>query len=361
MFKELKAKSIKKTLVPAILLIIIGLIVACMQLSNVLAILKGHTQFESLKPDEIKANMIVDVDLSVNLGAFLEEYEENTKTHVTRTTDMYYVIWTGDENEMDYRFMGIKVDADDITKMDEMSQAYFNGESYDTIRYSGNIQKMTGEELEYFEEYFLEVGFEEDVLDDMLLPYYINAGALTGGSAATTWVLFIIGLLLCAGGVLLIVLAASGSRLKAIRKELEEAGIGENDAEYEYENAKDFHVSANIRIGRRMIFYMNGSKPHIILKDKLIWAYQNTTTHRTNGIKTGTTYAVIFGTMDKKRVTISVSKEAQALEILQYIGQTMPWTVVGYSDELMGTFYNNFQEFLQIAYNPAVSNGQMQA
>lgn len=358
MFEQLKKNSVKKSLAPAILLLVIGLLLGGFQIPNVIALLKGHQQFEELTPYEIKSNMIVDVDLSVNLGAFIEEWEENTTTHVTKTTDMWYVIWTGYEDDMDdYRFMGIKVPASEISKMDAMCDAYYYGEYFEPIRYSGTIQKMDKEELSYFEDFFLESGMTEAEMEDWLLPYYINVGALTGGSAITVWVFVVIGLILIAIGVLILILAMSGSKLKTFKKEMEAMGISENEVEYEYESSREFGKGTDIRIGRRLIFYMMGSTPHVLLKDKLVWAYQNTTTHRTNGIKTGTTYSVVLNTIEKKTVHLGVASEAQAMNILQYISQDMPWAVVGYSDDIRRLYNGDFQNFLQMLYYK-VKNGQ---
>lgn len=357
MFEALKKKSIKKSLAPAIILLVIGFLLAGVQIPSAIAILKGHQQFEELTPYEIKGNMIVDVNLSVNLGAFIEEWEENTTTHVTKTTDMWYVIWTGDEDDMDYRFMGIKVPASEISKMDEMCEAYYYGEYFEPIQYSGNIQKMDKEELSYFEDFFLESGMTEEELEDWILPYYINVGALTGGSAVTVWVFVVIGLVLIAIGIIIMILAMTGGKLKALKKELEALGISESEAEYEYESSPDFYNGTEIRIGRRLIFYMMGSTPHVLLKDKLVWAYQNTTTHRTNGIKTGTTYSVVLNTIEKKSMHLSVASEAQAVNILQYINQDMPWVVVGYNDDIRRLYNGDFQNFLQMLYYK-VKNGQ---
>lgn len=58
-------------------------------------------------------------------------------------------------------------------------------------------------------------------------------------------------------------------------------------------------------------------------------------------------------TYDKKSVLISVNKENIALEILQYIGDTMPWVVVGYNDDLNRLFRGNYSEFLELRYNSA--------
>ena len=146
-------------------------------------------------------------------------------------------------------------------------------------------------------------------------------------------------------------------RSLCLKKELETLGITEDSAEMEYENAR---IYGDIRISNRMLFYMMGSTPHVVLNDKLVWAYQNTTTHRTNGIKTGTTYAVVLSTMDKKSVNISVKNENTALSVLQDIKQNMPWVVVGYSDELKHMYQRDFANFLELLYNMVKAEQQFQ-
>ena len=101
------------------------------------------------------------------------------------------------------------------------------------------------------------------------------------------------------------------------------------------------------------MFYMSGSKAHVTPIDKIVWAHIKTTTHRTNGIKTGTTYEVIVYTYNKKFISIGVKKENVGQEILEYMNQTMPWVVVGYSDDLNRLFFSNYPEFLQLRYNNA--------
>ena len=83
-----------------------------------------------------------------------------------------------------------------------------------------------------------------------------------------------------------------------------------------------------------------------------MWTYQNTTTHRTNGIKTGTTYSVVYFVEGyKNSLNIDVPNEAAAQEILRRLNTTCPWIVVGYSDELKSLFNKNRAEFLQLRYN----------
>lgn len=153
------------------------------------------------------------------------------------------------------------------------------------------------------------------------------------------------------------ILSNNIERSLCLKKELETLGITEDSAEMEYENAR---IYGDIRISNRMLFYMMGSTPHVVLNDKLVWAYQNTTTHRTNGIKTGTTYSVVLNTMDKKSMNISVKNENTALSVLQDIQQNIPWVVVGYSDDLRYMYQKDFANFLELLYNKVKAEQQFQ-
>ena len=84
----------------------------------------------------------------------------------------------------------------------------------------------------------------------------------------------------------------------------------------------------------------------------MLWAYQNTTTHRTNGIKTGVTYSVvIFIDGQKTGYTIGVPNEATAQEILKKMNEMFPWVVIGYSEDLRKLFHKDRVHFLELRYN----------
>ncbi|MDE7251080.1 MAG: hypothetical protein K2N82_14625, partial [Lachnospiraceae bacterium] len=151
MLEKLKKKSIMKTLPTVIIMLAVGLGLILLEFSNVKSLMRGHVVFESLAPDEINGDLIVDVLLYDNFGCYMEQYEENTKTHTRRTTDLYYVIWTGDDDAEDFRYMGIKVPVSDEKAMEEMAEATYYGDEYSNpIMYSGAINKMTSEEYKYF-------------------------------------------------------------------------------------------------------------------------------------------------------------------------------------------------------------------
>ncbi len=361
MFEELKKRSIKKRMFPAILLLIIGGAALVFLFPRVMGAMKGNIAFETLAPDEIRANLLVDITLDANFGCYIEEYEENTQTHYTRTTDLYYVIWTGDANATDYRYMGIKVPASDEKKMEAMAEATYYNEPCDPIMYNGEIQKMPDEDYEFLREYFVGAGLTEEEFEEYTLPYFINTEVIPTNSAVVSCTFAAFALLFVLIGSWMIISAIRGGRLKTFKKELADAGFGEAEADLEYQGARIILKPDDFRIGRRLTFFMIGSKPHVLLNDEIVWAYQKTTTHRTNGIKTGTTYSVVLNTIDKKKYEsqnvftkrqseISVAGEQNALETLEYIGQTMPWVLLGFDNDLNRLYNKDCKSFLDIQY-----------
>ena len=350
MKKDLTKKTFKSALFGVVSLVIIGIVLLYFSTGNFFRILKGHTAFEELLPGEI-SNQIVDASIKDNFGAFMEEYSKNTKTHVETSKAFYYVIWTGDDNTEDWRYMAIKVPASDEAAMEATAEATYNYEYSEPIEYSGAINKMTDEEYEYFVDYFYESGWTDADIEAGTLPYYIDAGALVGGSAVFVFILMGVGAALILIAIIRLVIAISGKGLNTIKKEIADAGLSEADAEYDYENAKTFGKKSDICIGRKLTVFMLGSKPHAVANNKVVWAYHRTTTHRTNGIKTGTTYQVVLNTYDRQTFNIDVNKESMGQEVLEYINNTMPWVVVGYNDDLNRMYCSDYQNFLQLRYN----------
>lgn len=351
MLEKLKKKSITKALPSIIILLIAGIVLIGVEFSAVTSLIKGHVRFETLEPEEIRANLIVDASIDVNFGGFMEEYEENTTTHSRRTTDIYYVIWTGDEDSENYKYMGIKVPASDESKMEAMAEATYNYEYSDPVKYSGAINKMSSTEYGYFKEYFQESGWSDEEIEEYTLPYFINVGALTGGAAGTAFFIFVLGVFLAALGLITLISALLGGKLKAFKKEIQASGFTETDVEYEYESARAFGKKNDLRIGGRFIFYIAGNKPHMLVKDQIVWVYQQNTTHRTNGIKTGMSYELlVYCLNDNKVKSIAIPNEDTGREVLQYLHETMPRAVVGFSDELLKMFKKDYQNFLQLRY-----------
>lgn len=350
MRKELTKKTFQGALFGIIVVLVMGIVFLYFSAENFFRFIQGHYEFEKLTPDEIN-NQIVDVTLKENFGAFLEEYSRSSETHYERSEAFYYVIWTGDDDVEDYRYMAIKVPASYEDKMEEMAENTYNYMVSEPISFSGAIEKMTDEEYRYFKEYFIESGFTEEEFEDATLPYYISVGKLTDGAFMVV-VVFAGGAICLVAGIWLFISALSGGYVKKLFKDAEAAGYSEAVVESDYEAGTEF--KKNTKVGNLFTYYIdNGNHARALLNRDIVWAYMVTTTHRTNGVKTGTSYSVNLFTIKnkKKPVTVWLKNEQAAQDMVKHINEYMPWAVAGYSDEINRFYHNQYETFLQQRYN----------
>ena len=354
MLEALKKKSFKSSMIGSVILILIGIFIIIGIFPDTIATVNGYEIFEDLEPDEIR-NQLVQIDVTANFGCYMEEYSENTSTHRRTTTDLYYVIWTGDDNATDFRYMSIKVPVKYENQMEEIAENTYNEVRSTPLHLVGKIHKLSNDEYDYFEEYFSEAGWSAADIDDGTLPYYID---VTGTSAVNSNAVFyifmcLLGIFFVGFGIYRIVKASKGGYMKKFRKAYEDAGYSESSIESDLASATSYNKKGTIKIGRLCTYYdLNSIVPKAIANNKILWAYQNTTTHRTNGIKTGVTYSVvIFVDGEKSGYTIGVPNEATAQEMLKKMNEMFPWVVVGYSDDLRKLFNKDRAHFLELRYN----------
>lgn len=354
MFEALRKKSLKSALVGSIILILIGCGLIFFQGPEAFYAVVGYVDFESLEPDDIHSRMMVNVELADNYGCFAEWYEESTSTYHRRTTDLYYVVYIGDEYAVNYRFMAIKVPYSYEKKMEEMTENTYNGYYSNPISFSGKIRRMNSEEYELFTKYFVyEDGLTMDQFEEITLPYCIQTQTNKVSDDAVAIGVALVGLVLLIWGIVRICRAATGSYLKKFRKTIAAEGCTETAVESDFNSAQSFTKNGNIKIGRLFIYDMSGSVPTAIPASKMMWAHQVTTTHRTNGIKTGTSYSVMIyvDRGEKASFSLSVPNEAVSQAILERINTTFPWVVVGFSEEIKRLFNKDHAQFLTLRYN----------
>lgn len=350
MFEELKKKALKSSLVLSVVLFIIGAVMVGLMASNMFYVVTGYADFTQLEPEEIK-NQLVEYDMEYNFGCCIEEYEYNKDTYRSTTTALYYIIWTGDENAEDFRYMAVKVPPKYESRMEKMAENSYNYIASEPISIQGKITKFDDEEYEYFVDSFKEAGWSESDIEEGTLPYYINMYENPSSSNAGFIFLFSVGMIFLIWAIIRIVKACTGGYLKKLRKDIANAGHSESAIEADYGSAIVIREKTIIRIGRLMTYFMNGSDVRAIPNNKIVWAYMNTITHRTNGVKTGTTYNVQIETEEQGGYIVSVDNEDMALDMLKKFNEMLPWVVVGYSDELKTLFRKNRAEFLNLRYN----------
>jgi len=351
MFEELKKKTFKASLFLSIILLIAGAVLSFFFADEVFYAVTGYADFEELDSEEIK-NQNVDFAMNANFGCYLEEYEYNEDTKRSRTTFLYYVIWTGDENATDFRYMTVKVPAKMEKEMEEMADNSFNEIYSEPIDISGKIKKLSDEEYEYFVEYFAESEWTADEIEEGTLPYYIDVYNSKTTMIVLHSIAFVGGVLLLVWGIYRIIKGSKGGYLKKLQNDYTSAGYTESTVASDFNHGFAMNKKANFKIGRLMIYYQSGSEFRAIPANKLMWAYLNRVTHRTNGIKTGTTYNVVFVVENvKSAYTVPVDNEQMALDILEKIDKMFPWVIVGYSDDLKKMLAKDRASFVALRYN----------
>lgn len=170
-------RRIKKLRFTIFILLFAGVLLLVLDYPNIKLHLLGPTEFESLRPDEIEGGLLVEASINMNFGSYASNEQStyyNAYYFPSETTDLYYVIWTGDAYAEDYRFMGIKVPVSEQSVMDEMAEAASEGKSVEPVKYTGIIHRMSSEEYPLFEEYFEEAGWTKEEIEERTLPYTID-------------------------------------------------------------------------------------------------------------------------------------------------------------------------------------------
>lgn len=346
MFEHLKKKSIKSSIPAFIIMLVIGIGLCAYQFSNVVSAIKGHAVLSELEPGKIKEGMVIDADIEANNGAFMEIY--TTTGGKKTTTALYYIISIDSDNNPPY--MAVRVPASMEDEMEDMADNTFSGKFSEPIHISGTVKEMSSSTEKYFISYMKDFGFTEQEVKDMMVPYYIHHGKIGDMVSEVVYIIFAIGAVLAIWSIIYMFRVSKGSKLKKIRKEIADAGYSEEQVDADWASASEILTKDAMKIGQ-VFTYIDDGVPHAIKKDNLVWAYMKTTTHKTNGITTGTTYAVIMFTKDNKEFAIDVKDEAAARYVLDEMGKRMPWMLLGYDDELRRCYKRNINEFLDIRYN----------
>lgn len=351
MFDALKKTSIKNCLIITVVCLLAGGALIAWQGKGAFYAATGYKNFESLEPEEIKGQL-VEAHIKENFSYYLEEYEQDKNTGRRTTKFLYYLIWTGDDDAEDYRYMTIKVPVSYRSRMDDMAEAYQNGVAVEPITFHGEIKKLDDEEYEYFNDTFTSLGWTAQEIAEGTLPYYINVYASKASMDGIAIVLCVVGAALAVFGLVRGIKAFTGGYLKKIKEDISSAGCTEASAESDFNSAPAYTKKGDLRVGRLFTYYVAGPCPRAIPHGKILWAYQNTVTHRTNGVKTGTTYNVlVYVDGQKNPVTLDVPDETVAQDILQRYMSILPWVVVGYTDDLKRMFNKDRSAFLNLRYN----------
>lgn len=176
MIEELKKKSFKRSLPLSVILIIAGLALAIYNLSSAYYAVAGLAQFEKLKPDKVK-NQLVKMDLDMVYDCYLESGTKDTSTGRRTINSYWYVIATGDDFTMDRRYVAIKVPKKYSGEVDDiMEYNYDYGlPASQPFELMGKVKKLSGKYYDYFHDFFVKDNdWTEAEFEESVIPYYID-------------------------------------------------------------------------------------------------------------------------------------------------------------------------------------------
>lgn len=347
MFKELRKKSFKKSLIFTVILIFFGSCFVFGWIDYAKASFNGFTPFKNLEPDEIN-NQIVEVSVTENYGCFMNEYTLYIIRFIPireRPKKFYYIIQTGDPSSADRRFIAVKVPKKYRDRMDEMAENTYNGITSAPINFTGRICQMDKKESGYLKDFFTSVGWTEEEINRTAMFYYIDAAE----SPQKRLAYFYSGVALLALAVYRLIRGAVGGYLKSFRKTIKAAGYNESDIESDFRSATSCNDDDSIKIGLLCTYYnLDATVPEAAPNNKIIWVYQDIPAKVKEGAQTK---VQMYVEGIRYSLTLYFSMESDARDFLDTVEAMFPWVVVGYTDELKELFDNNREQFLQLKYN----------
>lgn len=340
MLKELKAKSMKRGMITAGILIAIALVLAIVMWFLGLHYLFGTKgNLDTMKDEEI-GEMYAEGEIY----AIMDYYAYTTED--SKTVEKEYFIPVGEES-----YIGLvapKAYLEQCDKLMKETQDYMSGESdtiSSTFRVKGTILPMESSSLKYYKEYYEELGWDDEETE-VFLPYYLKIEYIGEYHNSFYYLVGVLAGALVIIAVCIILKNVSGANQKMIVKYCKKSG------NYDATMAKldKFYYSVSpvqgVRISPEFFMSPFGNSTLLLESKEILWAYQVTTTHRTNGIKTGTSYSLMLKLRSGKYYQVAFDGEQAVLQVLQYIENTIPFVIIGYTDELQKVYSKNRQEMI---------------
>lgn len=341
MLKDLKKLSLKKTITQAIFWLAIGSIALCFAwFSGLHYLTKGPVNLNEMADENIKEGYV-----QGQIYAIMDYYEYTTNED-DDTIEKQYFIPVGEKS-----YIGLVANREYMSACDKLmkeSQDYLEGtrEQIDSIFHvTGTILPMNSESFKFYQDYYTELGVAENG-EEIFLPYYLKIDYVGKFHKDFYYVLGIVAGLSLVIAIWLVVTNAMGRNQEMVTDYCKKAA----DYEHAMRLLEEFYYSTTpvwgIRVSPKFFMAPKGRIVLLLETGEILWAYQSTTTHRTNGIKTGTTYDIILRLKNGLQYKIPVKNDAAAQEVLQYIADAVPYIVIGYDDQIEQLYYENRQEMI---------------
>lgn len=343
MLKDFKKKRISGALYVAIGLIFVFALMCLMRLNHVKYLVTPALDFSEMTTKDIESSVgkKVTMKIDLNYGTFSELYIRRPDG-LKHVEEYAYVILNYDQD--DPRYMAVRLPNKYANQMDAIEANTYAGKNDKTLTYTGQIFEMSNNEKKYFWEFFEEAEFTKSDFEEQTLTYIVHTPEDLDESM---FLLAFAGIFLVAGLIVMII-PMLGVGFGKVKKQIKKLGYDYNTMENDYANAGFSLKDNSLKIGK-IACYCIGT-PDIFLNKDIVWAYQMTTSHTTNGLDSGKTYEIYFWDVNGKRHSASMSESA-VKSGLEFVNTHMPWVITGYSEELKHEYNKNRQGFLDMLYN----------
>lgn len=355
MLETLKKLATKACIIRIIISAVIIVALLAVTKFAIFDVITGPTKIDMTKDPAQYEGKYVTIEVENLLTDYVEHYTETTYksgAKSTKTDGNSYIAFYADLNNVwyYYSFFLSKNKTDAAYNMIDQTWEYWNDTTYtvqppEPMVVTGTWTKLEGTMLSYYDSTITtDLGITEDS-ENVFLRYTIDTEKIGGWNAGVFWLLQAGALLALLYLIWNIVKMITNAHLKGINKYLHDNGnVSVNNLEADFASAHQ--VGKTTWVGKKWTISMQGPKAKIMTNKDGVWAYYYRRTGR-NSVSELRVYL-----FDKRLHTIPLS-EAHTKEVLGYYSSEQPQMVVGYTDELEKMYNKNFQEFLNLKYNPA--------
>lgn len=155
--------------------LIIGIVLLVMSVGDIIDNAKTPADYSTLQMEDFKAGMMVEGDLELNYGSYVEMTRENDSGSKT-VVGYYYLIDAGDDG-----FMALYTPMKDlISKLDRQADRTldilygYSDTLPDTVHFKGKVTKMDSEDIGLFHDELESWGYSASEIEDIGLELYIK-------------------------------------------------------------------------------------------------------------------------------------------------------------------------------------------
>lgn len=333
LLEELREDSLKKTLPPALIALVLGLALyfafGCYDLVR----LVYPKALDDLTAETMEGVWLED-DITYFHMAYAQEltYQDGRPARVTGSQ---YVVRFDSEH-----YMGLFVHRDGLEEAERMMSAcndFYAGKipesQIPSMHVKGTIRAMDEQTLGF---YLAAANGDKDV-ESIMLPYYIDVGRLNGRSIGAMWAMLVLSILLMAAGLALGACAMLGVFQKRLRDKAAAAG----DLKKSMERVRSFYEQTQpvggVRVRSDYIMFQRGPISVLLRPWDVSWAYHTAVRPL---LHWGKRFAVILCTTDNRRYTAAMD-EKEAVAVLRLLDEQAPGVVLGYTSEKERSYRND--------------------